>query len=372
MEYRALGRTGLQVSEVGLGTEYLIGAPRERIVAVIRAAIAGEINYFDLFCAEPEFRDAMGEAFAGQRERVILAAHLGAGIKDDGQYQRLRSARKAGQFFDDFLARYHTDYADVLFLHNCDAQKDFDIVFGERGLLPLALQLKEQGKTRFIGFSGHTPSTALQAVQSGHVDVLMYPVSMAGHATAGKKELLDACLARDVGLVAMKAYGGGKLLSHEQTIRVGRYQGASQAYRVKKKQPITPVRCLAYTLAQPGVSTVVPGCANLDHLADALAFCTASAQERDFSDVLADFRQPVEGECVYCNHCLPCPVRIDIGQTIRLLEMAQRGMSEAIRSAYAALPAGAADCTRCGACEKRCPFGVSTIAKIEQAAQLFA
>lgn len=120
MNYRTLGRTGLKVSEVSLGTEYLIGAPRERILAVVREAIAQGINYFDLFCAEPEFRDAMGEAFAGQRDRVILTAHLGAAVKN-GQYEKTRSLRRAGQFFEDFMARYQTDYADILFLHNCDS-----------------------------------------------------------------------------------------------------------------------------------------------------------------------------------------------------------------------------------------------------------
>jgi len=302
---------------------------------------------------------------------VFLAAHLGAGVKADGQYQKTRSQRKAEQFLDDFLTRYDTEYVDVLFLHNCDSQKDFDVVFGERGLLPLALRLKAQGKVRFIGFSGHTASTSQQAVESGEVDVLMYPISMAGHAAVGREALFEACLARGVGLVAMKAYGGGKLLNETGTFRVPKYL-AGEAYRVKMPGPITPVQCLSYALAQPGVSTVVPGCANLDHLADALAYCTAGDQEKDFSDALQGFRQPMEGECVYCNHCLPCPARIDIGQTIRLFEMAQRGMTEAIRSAYAAMPATAADCTQCGACEKRCPFGVAVIEKMTQAAVLFA
>ena len=128
MNCRTLGRTGLQVSEVSLGTEYLIGAPHEQIVSVVREAIAQGINYFDLFCAEPEFRDAMGEAFAGRRDQVILAAHLGAAVKD-GQYEKTRSLRKARQFFEDYLTRYQTNHVDLLYLHNCDSQKDFDKLF---------------------------------------------------------------------------------------------------------------------------------------------------------------------------------------------------------------------------------------------------
>ncbi|MBN1579834.1 MAG: aldo/keto reductase [Anaerolineae bacterium] len=369
MNYRTLGRTGLNVSEVSLGTEYLIGAPRERIIAVIREAIAQRINYFDLFCAEPAFRDAMGEAFAGQRENVLYAAHLGAAVKD-GQYQKTRSVRKAEQFFDDFLTRYDTGYVDVLFMHNCDSQKDFDSLFSLNGLLGLALRLKEQGKARFLAFSGHTASTARQAVESGYIDILMYPVSIAGNAAPGRKELFAACLAQDVGVVAMKPYGGGKLLHEKGTFRVSKFLSGGAAYQVNKTAPITPVKCLSYTLSQAGISTVVPGCSNLDHLADALAYCTATEEEKDFAEIVVDFQQYVEGECVYCNHCLPCPAAIDIGQTIRLFEMAQQDTD--VRAAYEAMPTHASDCTQCGACEKRCPFGVRVMDKMAQAAACFA
>jgi len=86
---------------------------------------------------------------------------------------------------------------------------------------------------------------------------------------------------------------------------------------------------------------------------------------------LADFQQYVEGECVYCNHCLPCPAKIDIGQVSRLLDMAQYRLTDELRAAYAALPVKASDCTQCGACEARWPFGVSVITRMEQAARLF-
>ena len=77
--------------------------------------------------------------------------------------------------------------------------------------------------------------------------------------------------------------------------------------------------------------------------------------------------------CVhYCNHCLPCPAQIDIGQTIRLFEMAQQEMTPGVRSAYEKMVAHASDCVQCGACEERCPFGVQVIDKMAQAAALFS
>ncbi len=372
MRYRTLGRTGLQVSEVSLGTEYLMDKPRDHIITVIHAAIDAGINYFDLFGAAPDFRDAMGAAFAGHRQHVYLAAHLGAAIGEDGQYLKTRALKICRTFFDDFLTRYMTDYADVLVLHNCDRQNDFDALFCEDGPLGLALQLKKEGKTRFIGFSGHTVATALQAVESGYIDVLMFPVNIAGNAISDKKDLLKTCQARGVGVVAMKPLGGGKLLQGPRTVRMAHYQMGGEAQKLTKRVPITPVQCLHYTLSQVGVCAAIPGCASVEELRGVLAYMDATEAERDFSEVIADCAQYVPGECVYCNHCLPCPAQIDIGQTLRLFDMAQQDFTPAIRAAYAAMPAPASACIACGACEKRCPFGVPTVARIAEAAAFFA
>jgi len=106
-------------------------------------------------------------------------------------------------------------------------------------------------------------------------------------------------------------------------------------------------------------------------LTAALAYWESTEEEKDFSAIVADFQQYATGECVYCNHCLPCPAVIDIGQTIRLLEMAQQHLTAELQTAYGALSAKASDCAQCGACTERCPFGVDVTLKMEQAVELF-
>jgi len=124
------------------------------------------------------------------------------------------------------------------------------------------------------------------------------------------------------------------------------------------------------------VCAAVPGCDSVRQLEAALAYEEADADERDFSETLTGFQQFVPGECTYCNHCLRCPSYIDIGQTLRLLDLAQSGITPALQAAYDAMPASASDCRalahECGACESRCPFGVPTAALIAEAAALFA
>ena len=371
METRALGRTGLTVTAVSLGTEYLIGKPHDHIVEVVSAALDVGITYYDLFCAEPDFRDAMGVAFRGRRDQAVLAAHFGATVDKDGQYKKTRAMSTSERFFDDFLTRFDTDHADVLFLHNCDSEKDTDKVLREDGFLGRALRLKEAGLTQFIGFSGHTVATARRAVETGHIDVLMFPINLTGHAVPGKLDLLHRCAERGVGVVAMKPYSGGKLLQDTRTISAGHYYRGGETLKLRKSAAITPAQCLSYALSQIGVGCAVPGCANLEELADALAYDGTSAEDRDYAEALAGFEQYVEGQCTYCNHCLPCPSHIDIGQTLRLLDLAANGVTPALQAAYDAMPASASDCIECGACETRCPFGVPTVNRIAEAAEMF-
>jgi predicted aldo/keto reductase-like oxidoreductase len=371
MQYRVLGRTGLRVSEVGLGTEYLIDLPREHVIAVIREAAARGVNYFDLFFAQPRFRDIMGEAFTGLRERVILAAHLGAADRD-GQYERTRDPAECRRFFLDFLARYRIDCVDVLFLHNCDEADDYARIMGPGGLLEMAREFQREGKTRFIGFSGHTVSTSRAAVESGSVDVLMFTINMAGNAVPGKKELLQECARRGVGVVAMKPFAGGRLLQGDGEIEMNNWQVGGGERRLDKRCAVTPVQCISYALSRIGVSTVVPGCRDLEQLSASLAYLSATEAEKDYSGAVAAFKEYVPGQCMYCNHCLPCPSRIDIGRVIQMLETSADRPTAAERAAYLALPAHAADCIQCGDCVERCPFGVEVIGRMERAAARFA
>jgi len=370
MKYRKLGKTGLDVSEISLGTEYLLEIPREEAIRVIHYALDQGINFFDLFFAQPVFRDTMGAAFAGKRDKALLAAHLGASLVD-GQYERTRSLEESEMYFHDFLKRYKTDYVDVLYLHNSDGQEDYDEVMKPGGLYEMAMKFKAAGKTRYIGFSGHTVSTSSLAVHHPDIDVLMFPINLASNAVPGKKELLAACVEQNVGVVVMKPYAGGKLLQSSQTIEMDNWLSAGGDFKLEKKEPITAAQCLSYVLSQTGVSCIVPGCASIEHIEDALSYYSLSEAEKDYAKHLVGFQQFTEGVCVYCNHCLPCPVGIDIGKSIRFLDSAAQGVSAQLQQAYDAMEVPAGACIRCGDCEDRCPFSVQTMDKLEQAAVLY-
>ena len=131
-----------------------------------------------------------------------------------------------------------------------------------------------------------------------------------------------------------------------------------------------------FILDMPGVSTIVTGCRNIEELQETLAFLDSGSREKDYSAVLPDFINYNTGKCVHCNHCLPCPVNINIGETLRLMQLAAPGPSPGevqaeIIAAYRRLENNASDCIQCGDCTKRCPFGVDVITQMETTAGLF-
>jgi predicted aldo/keto reductase-like oxidoreductase len=78
-----------------------------------------------------------------------------------------------------------------------------------------------------------------------------------------------------------------------------------------------------------------------------------------------------KGDCVYCNHCLPCPVQINIGETLMQLDAAAGGLTADLEAAYRKLGVPASACTACRVCEKRCPWSVPVVDRMKRAVEVF-
>jgi len=398
VNYRAFGSTGLEVSEVGLGLEHLDRDDTASLVATVRAAVDGGANFFDLTIFTPEARDRMGEALRGIRDRVLLAGHQGYDPTDEPRSPLVRERETSGKVFDDLLRRLATDRIDVAWLSLVDNVEDYTKVMSEGGLLGFARELRRAGKARYIGLSTHVCSIGVRAVESGAIDVLMFPVNPAHdlvpeeaetgawqarsylpspERAAGpaddRRELYLRCARLGVALVAMKPYAGGVLL------RGGTLSGSlSDAPDVRSGElaravgiSLSPAQLLSYALSQPGVCTAVPGCRSPGEVRAALAYLEAGPAERDFSAIDANTLWKLRRRCVYCDHCLPCPEGIAVGSLLRLLDIAEHADARGARSAYRALARTADDCTRCGTCEDRCPFGVSVMERMDRAIEVF-
>ena len=126
--------------------------------------------------------------------------------------------------------------------------------------------------------------------------------------------------------------------------------------------------------SRPGVAAVMAGCRSRAEIEAALAWCSATAAERDYTGALAGLDKfSWEGHCMYCGHCAPCSVGIDIAGVNKYynLTLAQHEIPETVREHYRLLPHHASECIACGRCERNCPFGVDIIGHMRLAAAKF-
>lgn len=380
MNYRELGNTGLMVSEIGMGCEGFGEDGCRQTKVLFDAAEELGINYFDLYTSDPAIRASVGEALTGRREKFIVQSHI-CSVWKDGQYKRTRNIHEVKSAMEEMLQLLKTDYIDVGMIHYCDSMKDWETI--QNGpVLAYAKELKEQGVIRHIGLSSHNPEVALAAVQSGHIEVLMFSVNPCYDLQPAnedveelwngknyekhlvnmdplRQELYETCQRMGVGVTVMKAFGGGDLLD-EKLSPAGK--------------SLTPIQCIHYALTRPGVATVLAGAHSEEQLRNSAAYETASEEERDYAAAFAEFPNiSWEGHCMYCSHCAPCPQKIDVASVTKFLNLAkaQGTLPETVREHYEVLPHHASECIACGACEKRCPFGVKIVENMKEAAKVF-
>ncbi len=378
MRYRELGNTGLQVSEIGLGAEWLERHTEEEVKAVIQRCESYGINILDCWMSNPEVRTKIGNAICGHREKWVIQGHFGS-TWQEGQYVRTRDLPKVKEAFQDLLTRLQTDYIDLGMIHFVDSEAEFRQVM-EGEFLAYVKEQREKGVIRHIGMSTHNPQVAKLAALSGEIEMLLFSVNPAfdllppsedlndyfvesyGEGLAGidplREELYKLCEQRGVGITVMKGYAGGRL-----------FDARTSPFGVA----LTPVQCLHYALTRPAVASVLVGYDTPAHVDAAVAYEAATEEERDYASVLAKApRHAYSGQCTYCGHCTPCPAGIDIAMVNKLYDLAamQPEVPATVRAHYQALSATAADCIACGGCETRCPFGVPVVERMEKAKAL--
>ena len=379
MKYRKLGTTGLEVSEIGLGAEWLERHNEKEVKEIIDCCESYGINILDCWMSEPNVRTNIGKAIRGKRERWIIQGHIGS-TWQNGQYVRTRDLAKVEEAFSDLLTRLGTDYIDLGMIHFVDEETEFHKIM-EGEFLAYVKEKKKQGIIRHIGMSTHNPKVAKLAALSGVVEMILFSINPAFDLLPASEdlntyfadsyaedlngihperaELYQVCEQRGIGITVMKGYAGGRLFS-PQTSPFG--------------VALTPVQCIHYALTRPGVASILAGYDSTEHVTQAVAYETATSKEKDYASVLAHApHHAYTGQCTYCGHCAPCPAGIDVAMVNKLYDLAtmQEEVPSTIKAHYESLSAGAKDCIACGGCEVRCPFDVPVVERMKRATVLF-
>jgi len=249
MPMRMLGRTGVEVSLVGLGGWHLgfKYIDEELSIRIIRHAIDSGINFMDNCW---DYNDGasekrMGKALKdGYREQVFLMTKI------DG-----RTKKDAAKQLDESLQRMQTDHIDLVQHHEILRFEDPHRIFDKQGANAALLEARDAGKISFIGFTGHKdPRIHLHmlevAKENGfEFDTVQMPLNvMDAHYRSFEKLVLPELVKQNTGVLAMKTLGNRMIL---------------------ESKTATAIECLQYAMNLP-VSVVITGCESMEDLEQAL------------------------------------------------------------------------------------------------------
>jgi len=355
MKYRVNRKTGDRISEIGIGSSYMYEAGKDEAIKALVRAVEGGINYFDLAAGHGDSFPIYGEALHEYRDRIFYQIHFGADYTK-GDYGWSLDLETVKQSVAWMLKQLRTDYIDYGFIHCQDEFSDWE-TFKKNGIYDYILELKKNGVVKHIGLSSHTPKVINRILDEADVDMLMFSINpgydygegeYAFGETEEREKIYRRCEKQGIGISVMKPFSGGQLLDEKTS---------------PFKKALTIYQCLKYILDKPGVLVALPGAQSVKQVEDLLKYYEKSEEELDYS-LISSF-EPIRtsGRCVYCNHCKPCPMGIDIGLVNKYYDLALAGDEMAVEH-YKTLEVNASACIQCGHCDSRCPFQVKQSEKM--------
>ncbi len=360
MLYRAIPHTGQQVSVISLGVGSLHESSEDEVTKIVDYALGSGINLMDMVMPTAGPAEAIGRGMKSRRKDVVAQLHIGAYFNMAGVTDRTRDLQETRKGFEEQLKLYGSGDSDIGMIHYVDQADDYDAMLNN-GLLDYAVQLKKAGTIRYIGFSSHSVDISQRFLATGLIDVFMFSLNPAydfENTTEGLRVAQDRAALyaeaekRGAAITVMKCYSGGKLLSAKDS---------------PFGQALSTSQCVQYCLDWPAVASCVAGVKNMKELQASLEYTAATPAARDYSAVLGAGAAVTEGVCIYCNHCLPCPVGINIGDVNKYYDLAKNGDALA-KEHYFSLNRLASDCNECGECEPRCPFHVKIRERMKEIA----
>jgi predicted aldo/keto reductase-like oxidoreductase len=246
---RTLGRTGERVSAIGLGGFHLgkPDLPEAESVRMVRAAIDAGVNFLDNSWDYNDGRSEirMGKSLLdGYRERAFLMTKI------DGQ-TRTAAARQ----IEESLRRLQTHVIDLLQFHEIIRMEDPGRIFAEGGAIEAALEAKDAGTIRYLGFTGHkSPAIHLRMLETAanhgfRFDTVQMPLNvMDAHFESFEKKVLPVLVKEGIGVLGMKPLGD---------------------CQIPASKTVSPVECLHYAMNLP-TSVVITGCDSMEILEQAL------------------------------------------------------------------------------------------------------
>jgi predicted aldo/keto reductase-like oxidoreductase len=214
LQKRALGKTGLELSVIGVGGFHLLEIGRSDVEKILGTYLDRGGNYIETAAGygAGQSEKKIGATVSHRRDEYVLATKAGA-----------RTRAEYLELVEQSLRNLRTDHLDIVFMHGVQSPQEADQIVGSGGALEGALQAREAGKIRLIGITGHgRPHSLIRAMKGYDYDVLMTGFNYYDRFNwpEGEEELIPLCRAKGTGLLVMKSVGDGYLYkSFEPALR---------------------------------------------------------------------------------------------------------------------------------------------------------
>jgi len=327
-----LGKTGLEVSRVGMGGIPITRPTEQDAIKVVRRALDLGVRFFDTARGYEDSEERFGKAFAGldeRREQVVVATKSHAKDKET-----------ALEHLDTSLRTLQLDYVDLWQLHNVTTFEAYEQVLGPDGALEAAHVALDMGKVRHVGLSSHNVDVALEAVRSGLFETIQFPLNFISNEALA--ELVPLAREQDVGFIAMKPFGGGRVRSANLAIK----------YLLQFED----------VLPDPGVEKV-------EEIEEIVAIVNSGDWElteherREMTRIRDELGTRF---CRQCRYCLPCSQGIFIPTLMITQGMWKLWPADIFFDWMGEIVEEGRGCIQCGECEERCPYDLPIREMIEE------
>ncbi len=257
MQRRTLGRTGHELSIIGLGGVTVVGMAQAEADALVGEALARGVNYVDVapsYGVEQETEKRLGAALRGRREQVFLACKTGQRDRAGAEAELRRS-----------LQHLQTDHFDLYQLHAITTLEEVETIFGPGGAMEAFAAAREAGLVRHLGFSAHSVEAAFAAMDRFAFDSALFPVNFVTFAQGNfGPQIIRRAQEKGVACLALKAMA-----------RTNWKEDADRPFPHCWYEPISDPHwadlALRFTLSEPVTAAIPPGDPRLFRLALDLA-----------------------------------------------------------------------------------------------------
>lgn len=335
MKKRLLGKTGMEVSVIGLGGIPIQRVSEEEAINIILECKNQGINFIDT-----------------ARGYTVSEEYIGKGLKKAGR-ENFYIATKAMTYeydsmkksIEESLATMDVDYIDLYQVHSVGTKKQLETVLSENGALKALKEAKEKGLIKHIGITGHIRETLLEALDNDEFETVQFPFNPV---EPQGTELFIKALEKGVGTIAMKPMAGGAF--------------------------DYPLLSLKYIMNSDLITIAIPGMDSVEQVVEnGQVGLKAEPLTKEEQEIINSEVESLGSEfCRRCGYCKPCPEGIDIPNIFTFENYVLKyNMPEYGKLKYDQLSAKADDCVRCRKCERKCPYNLPIVEKLKHAAKTF-